>query len=536
MRRFRIRVVLILACLLPFLRLGIGEVQAWDESLYTIRADACLTFGAWLDQTPYAVGHLYSATHPPFGVWLIALSKSLLGDSTFAVRLPGAIAACFTIVLLFAFVKRLASEQAAILGAVSLSCADLFLLYSHRAQMESFILCFAIASIYALWSAIIYGRWYSVLFSAVFLGLGLLTKFAVVLFALPIFLLLPWMLGKPRAIVTSFQIILIALVIAAPWFLFMMHAHPDYWQHVGESFNTLTTGTYKPSRLSWWYYINRLMVGLPLIALTLAILANRSLVRNKAIIVSIVWLIAVIVILQLVGTRMPHFATLLLLPGALLVGLIWNERVAMPRLHRIAAYAVLLFFIAWSASEQIRLLLTGRLSWQAFIVAPGGILVALIILTIGVFVFQNADRLHRSTIVFAFLLLAIAYCHIFSEQQAVYNNGASQVAKIIKQMPAKTKLVVIHPNYPHEVYAPQLAYYTHGWTLGWDPSKTSKTVMVDTATRINPDGQRDIVVIVRNVDRFNVSQPPSSELTILDSTLRKSLQDRQEYRSYILYY
>src|SRR5579871_6889328 len=94
-------VLLALACLIPFIRLGIGEIQPWDESLYAIRADACLKFGAWLDQTQFAVGGLYSAWHPPFGIWLIALSKVLLGNSTFAVRLPLACAASGSLLLLW---------------------------------------------------------------------------------------------------------------------------------------------------------------------------------------------------------------------------------------------------------------------------------------------------------------------------------------------------------------------------------------------------------------------------------------------------
>src|ERR1019366_3313700 len=112
-------VLLIVACLLPFIRLGLGEIQPWDESLYAIRADACLKFGAWLDQTQYAVGHLYSATHPPLGVWLIATSKFCFGDSTFAIRLPIAMAASASIFLLWLIVRMFVSKESALVSAVS---------------------------------------------------------------------------------------------------------------------------------------------------------------------------------------------------------------------------------------------------------------------------------------------------------------------------------------------------------------------------------------------------------------------------------
>src|ERR1017187_2103213 len=129
MKRNIDKLLLAAACLIPFLRLGIGEIQPWDESLYVIRAEACLKFGAWLDQTKYAVGGLYSAWHPPLGVWLIAFSKYLLGNSTLSARLPIAIAASASIFILWLLVKRLASREAALVAAISLATADLFLTY-----------------------------------------------------------------------------------------------------------------------------------------------------------------------------------------------------------------------------------------------------------------------------------------------------------------------------------------------------------------------------------------------------------------------
>ncbi len=154
MRRRIPSVLLAVAFLLPFIQLGLGEIQPWDESLYVIRAEACLKFGSWLDQTQYAVGHLYSATHPPLGIWLIAISKYLFGGSTFAIRLPIALAASGSIILLWLIARRFASKEAALVAAVSLSTADLFLELSHRAQMECLILFFCLAAIYLLLIAI----------------------------------------------------------------------------------------------------------------------------------------------------------------------------------------------------------------------------------------------------------------------------------------------------------------------------------------------------------------------------------------------
>jgi 4-amino-4-deoxy-L-arabinose transferase-like glycosyltransferase len=182
MRRHVDKLLLGAACIIPFLRLGVGEIQPWDESLYVIRAEACLKFGAWLDQAQYAVGHLYSSTHPPLGVWLIAVSRHILGDTVFAIRFPVAFAAFGSILFGYLIIRKLGSNNAALVGAVSLASADLFLLLSHLARMECFILFFTLAATYFLITAIEQNSLLFIAMSGVLLAFGLLSKFAEAFF------------------------------------------------------------------------------------------------------------------------------------------------------------------------------------------------------------------------------------------------------------------------------------------------------------------------------------------------------------------
>jgi 4-amino-4-deoxy-L-arabinose transferase-like glycosyltransferase len=527
-------VLLIVACLLPFIRLGLGEIQPWDESLYVIRAEACLKFGAWLDQTQYAVGHLYSATHPPLGVWLIAISKYLFGDSTFAIRLPVAMAASASIYILFLIVRKFTSKEAALVAAVSLSVADLFLLFSHRAQMECFILFSALAAIFFLSVVIERDQWLAALLSGIALGLGLLTKFAEAFFIVPFILLMPWALSKPRAIRYVGISIAIAVIIMIPWFAMIALLHPDYWNHVYGSLQTLRQGNYHPSSLAWWYYLNRLIVGLPLVVSALFVRGSSRLFRT-----SFVWLLSILIVLQLVDTRMPHFAFLLLAPGAMLIGASWDKLNEMTSKRRGAIFTLTLFTVAWSASEQVRLLVTHRMLWNNTIFAPSGwIIVSIAFILSGIALHFAHDRMRFAT-AFVVILVGIAFAHLFSEGNFVFENGASQVATIISHPSSKTNIVVIHYDFPNEEYAPQLAYYTCGWTLGWIPGKTSRTFTWDTAAinSYKPDSSQDFVIVTRSVDRFNhLSDKDSAVMDTLMSKLWSNFAHKREFQSYVVFF
>jgi 4-amino-4-deoxy-L-arabinose transferase-like glycosyltransferase len=527
-------VVLALACLLPFIRLGLGEILPWDESLYAIRADACLKFGAWLDQTQYAVGHLYSSTHPPLGVWLIAISKYCFGDSTFAVRLPIALAASASVFLLWLTIRKMVSENAALVAAVSLSTADLFLVLSHRAQMECLLLFFCVAAIYSFVLAIEEERWPYALMSGILLGLGLLTKFGEALFILPFLLLLPWALGKPRSIRYVGIIIPTSIVIAVPWFLMMTLRHPDYWTHVFGSLEILREGNYAPSTLAWWYYLNQLLVALPLIVVAFCIRGASRLFRA-----SLVWLISLLIVLQLVGTRMPHFAFLLIVPGVFLIASSWDALADMHPKKRRIMFILILLAVAWSASEQIRLLVTHRMVWDEVQIPLIGIVTVVIALATAAYFWRSRQGRSKYAIVISTILLGIALANLFSEDESESIHGASLIMTVLSANLAKSDLVVIHSDFPSEQYAPQLAYYSKGWTLGWIPGKTSRAISWDSAatSAYTPDSSHEIAVITRFEDRFY--HRPASETALWDTLtrkLRKSFSHEQVYRSYVLYY
>jgi hypothetical protein len=236
---------------------------------------------------------------------------------------------------------------------------------------------------------------------------------------------------------------------------------------------------------------------------------------------------------------MPHFAFLLLAPGALLIGASWDKLREMPSKKFAALLTVLLMAIAWSASEQVRLLITHRIEWGNITFRPAGIAIILIALVLSGMIFRSVKDRSRYVAIVSFLLVGIAVAHLFSEEEIVFENGASQIASVVLAPNTKNNIVVIHPDFPNEEYAPQLAYYADGWTLGWIPGKTSRSITWDSAATNSyvPDSSKEFAIVTRFEDRFY--HPPAREVALRDSLTRKLISrfaNEQVFRSYVLYY
>ncbi len=88
-----------------FFRLGSAPLMLWDESRLAVNAAEMLARREWLVTTFGQQPDLWN-TKPPLMIWLQALSIKTLGYTQLAVRLPSALAALATILLVFRFGAR----------------------------------------------------------------------------------------------------------------------------------------------------------------------------------------------------------------------------------------------------------------------------------------------------------------------------------------------------------------------------------------------------------------------------------------------
>ncbi len=149
--------------------------------LFHLVANALTPYGYFRDELYYlACSHRLAAgyvDHPPLSVWLLALVRTLFGDTLFAIRLVPALALSGTVVITGLMVRHLRGGVGAILLAgLSVALAPIYLAMGTYYSMNSLDIL--------LWSAAAYGvlrmvddptprRW---LVLGVIMGLGLLNK------------------------------------------------------------------------------------------------------------------------------------------------------------------------------------------------------------------------------------------------------------------------------------------------------------------------------------------------------------------------
>jgi len=499
-----------------------GEIQPWDEALYCVRTNACLQFGAWLDQTQYAVGGLYSSTHPPLLIWMMAGFVKVFGESEMVLRLPSAIFASLGVFMMYRVVRLYATKRTALLSAIIFGNAPVYLWYGHHAQLDIPMHALALCTLYYFLK---FTRGHSekgYIIAGIFLCLALLTKAFQALYILPFILLYIQISKLPRGLRLFFILISIAFIVCSWWYIMIAVSHPDFFTDYSAIFGKIAGGTYHESANNWWYYLNQLIVAIPFIVTLVAVGKRRLLSsQSKAIFYSsLAWLTSHLILLSIVSTKMPHFILFLLIPSVLLIS-VSIEHLSNSKISRIIALfmtIVLPLCTLWSISPQIRSLASGKAGLYAY---PSWEIIFFILPFAGIVVCQMRGE---ETIYFKVLTLCICIVvganvyRWWSRKESAYINGAREVAAYLDSSRID-RLVVLHTDYPFENFQPQLAYYTNGWLLGWDSQKKIEILPYDQFN--DPPAAGSAVVISKSWNAFNKpSMEDSLELSRIRSLLK----------------
>lgn len=170
------RLGLLLLAMAGVYLLGNGRTQLFDrdEPRYAQCSRQMLQSGDWV------VPRLYDnirAAKPPGIYWCQATAMKLLGDNAFAARLPSAVAAVLTALLLSLWVWKEAGPRHAIWAAFVLA-SSLLMLWSGKSSMTDavLLLCITVAlgCIYLLWQS--RGGWRAVVVLSIAIACGGLVK------------------------------------------------------------------------------------------------------------------------------------------------------------------------------------------------------------------------------------------------------------------------------------------------------------------------------------------------------------------------
>jgi 4-amino-4-deoxy-L-arabinose transferase len=247
--------------------LGAQALFVPDETRYAEVPREMIAGGDWV--TPHLDGVRYFEK-PVLGYWVTAGSILLLGENNFAVRLPSALAAGLSALLVFLLVWRSCrnaeeeSRMTAILAAlIFLSCAMVFGL-GVTAELDSLFSCLLTATIAVFYFATEAPPGSArerrlLLLSGVFCGLAFLTK-GFLAFAVPVLALAPYLVWQHRyrdVLRMSWLPILTAVLVALPWGIAIHLREPDFWRYFfwNEHIHRFVADNAQHKRPFWYFFI-----------------------------------------------------------------------------------------------------------------------------------------------------------------------------------------------------------------------------------------------------------------------------------------
>ncbi len=220
--------ILTAMALYRFVGLGYGEMQQWGESIYALRAQVILRFGALWDQSAYMLSGADYSAHPPLFVWLSTSVLLLFGDQLWAYRLISALAGALMVPLLYRLSRQLQSPLKSLVVTGLFAFAPLPLLLSRHGQPETLLALSMTAALYFSLLALRDGRAVNIFLAGCMLGAALLTRLLLPL-SIPAALLLSalFFVGpqRKRALRTGLLTTLISLPFWLPWAWSFAAAH-----------------------------------------------------------------------------------------------------------------------------------------------------------------------------------------------------------------------------------------------------------------------------------------------------------------------
>jgi 4-amino-4-deoxy-L-arabinose transferase-like glycosyltransferase len=340
---------------------GLGSGTLWDNS-ETAYGEVAREVLLYHDPVVMHLNGLPWFVQPPLYFWIAALFARLFGVTSFALRLPSALATVAMAACVGYAVARVASARAAVLSAVILSTTLMVAIVGRLAIMDALLDLAVTVAILAFAAALRPrtgspgGRpWFA---AWIAMALGVLAKgpVAVVVTALVV---VPWVaweraLGTPVALprLRDWVLGLVAFgVVAVPWYVVISVATGG--QALGELIGHYSVGRYLGTIENQtgpiWYYLPVVILGffpwfafLPP-ALWSAVRAARSPGGSLARLV-VVWAVLPFLFFSLAKTKLPNYIALEFPAFAICVGLWFDGIAARGRRRAALAWTVLVPF------------------------------------------------------------------------------------------------------------------------------------------------------------------------------------------------
>ncbi len=329
MIRRRLPLLIIFSLLLAYLAvLGVRPLVMPDEFRYAEIPREMIANNNWI--VPHLNGMVYFEK-PPLGYWVSALSMVVFGETTFAARLPFALATLLTGAIAYLLTKQSAPDRASapyvagvfltsllVAGIGTFAVLDALLMLLLTAMLAAFFVATECAP----------GRrrqaW--LLAAGAAAGAAFLTKGFLVL-AVGGVVAAPYMIWTRRwreMFTLPWLPLIAAALVAAPWCIAIARSDSDFWRYFFwvEHWNRLAGGTAAQHARPWWFFAPIILAGgLPWTSLLPAALANeRCAPRSNLIRFAACWTIGPFIFFSLASGKLPTYILPCFVPMSIYIG------------------------------------------------------------------------------------------------------------------------------------------------------------------------------------------------------------------------
>ncbi|MBD3238230.1 MAG: phospholipid carrier-dependent glycosyltransferase, partial [Candidatus Moranbacteria bacterium] len=310
-----------------------------DELIYSIVAKESLEHNSWL--TFYYKNNLWFEK-PPLIIWLAMLSFKFIGQTEFAARFFIVIFGIIGVLVTYYFTYTLfKNKNAALFSGFYLISSPLYLFLSKSLMMDvPLSICIAL-SMLGLWKVFKgHNQW--LMFSAFFIGVGILVKGILGLLPVLIFISLIFVLkiNFSKTILKSKYLtksLLIFIILILPWHLFMTFKHGNnFWNsyflyHHLERFNTNIHEKFTGKSDFFFFevkfleHINTLEIILFILIIYFIFNFKKYSKYKKQIYFLTVYSMVILLFFSFSNTRFSHYIAPILIPISIFFGWMLNE-------------------------------------------------------------------------------------------------------------------------------------------------------------------------------------------------------------------
>jgi len=304
-------ILMILSFIMFFYKLGAPSLFETDEVVYSQVAREIVRTGDWITL------HLFSKEwfiHPPFYMWLTALSSYIFGISEFNTRLWNALFAVGLVYVTYLLGKKMFRDGVGLLAGFILATSLQYILQARMAIFDIPLVFFEMLSLlfFFYWLEDKLPKYYYLFFLS--MGLAVLMKGPVGI-VLPLLVAVPYLafMGNLRALFNLRIIpgLMIAYLAGGTWYTaeMMIHGREFFDSVIGfyviGRYLTAIESHYGP----WYFYIPVIMAGLmPWVSFLPYSIAyqwkNRGDGDN---LFTILWMGIVLLFFTLAGTKLPGY-------------------------------------------------------------------------------------------------------------------------------------------------------------------------------------------------------------------------------------